>query len=64
MTETTLEKCLMEFRYWYNHVRTHNNLNGKTPAEMWGKIQFKRRGVSAYVFLWYGFLYGFDLPPD
>jgi len=23
------------FRYWYNHVRPHQNLDGRTPAEVW-----------------------------
>lgn len=23
------------FRYWYNHVRLHQNLDGRTPAEAW-----------------------------
>ena len=26
------------FRYWYNHIRPHQNLNGQTPAEAWSGI--------------------------
>ncbi|MBI3352219.1 MAG: transposase family protein [Nitrospirae bacterium] len=31
----TLNDALVQFRFWYNHVRTHRHLNGKTPAEVW-----------------------------
>lgn len=30
-----LNRDLDTFRYWYNHIRPHQNLNGKTPAEVW-----------------------------
>jgi hypothetical protein len=26
------------FRHWYNHVRPHQNLDGRTPAEAWSGI--------------------------
>lgn len=29
---------LQIFRYWYNHIRPHQNLDGKTPAEVWSGI--------------------------
>lgn len=30
----TLEANLDRFRFWYNHVRTHRNLDGRTPHEV------------------------------
>ncbi|MES2822755.1 MAG: integrase core domain-containing protein [Pseudomonadota bacterium] len=64
LTEKTLEQHLAEFRYWYNHVRTHNNLKGKAPAEAWSKIQCNKHGEAVYVSLWHGILNGFYFPPD
>ncbi|MEW8659801.1 MAG: integrase core domain-containing protein [Candidatus Thiodiazotropha endolucinida] len=33
-----LEVALGLFRVWYNHVRPHQHLNGRTPAEVWAGI--------------------------
>ncbi|MEW7988393.1 MAG: integrase core domain-containing protein [Candidatus Thiodiazotropha sp.] len=33
-----LEAALGLFRIWYNHVRPHQHLNGRTPAEVWAGI--------------------------
>jgi transposase InsO family protein len=33
-----LESALGLFRVWYNHMRPHQNLNGRTPAEIWAGI--------------------------
>ena len=30
-----LDKALFEFQLFYNHVRSHQNLGGRTPAEVW-----------------------------
>jgi len=30
-----LNGVLSEFRFFYNHVRPHQNLAGLTPAEAW-----------------------------
>ena len=30
-----LDSVLKNFRFWYNHVRTHQYLKGQTPAEVW-----------------------------
>ncbi len=30
-----LKGALVQFRFWYNHVRPHQHLDGKTPAEVW-----------------------------
>jgi len=37
-----LNQALGEFRFFYNHVRPHQNLGGRTPAEAW-------MGVNPYV---------------
>jgi len=31
----TLEDVLKEFRFFYNHVRMHQNLDYNTPANTW-----------------------------
>ncbi|MGH9509739.1 MAG: integrase core domain-containing protein [Terriglobales bacterium] len=30
-----LNAALVPFRFWYNHVRPHQHLAGRTPAEVW-----------------------------
>lgn len=34
-----LNAALAEFRFFYNHVRPHQNLDGSTPAEAWVGVQ-------------------------
>ena len=36
-----LNADLTIFQHWYNHVRPHQNLDGRTPAEAW-------RGINPY----------------
>jgi len=33
-----LNAALEEFRFFYNHVRSHQNLSGSTPAEAWAGV--------------------------
>jgi transposase InsO family protein len=33
-----LNRALTDFRFFYNHVRPHQNLDGATPAEAWAGI--------------------------
>lgn len=33
-----LNEALAEFRFFYNHVRVHQNLDGRAPAEAWAGI--------------------------
>jgi putative transposase len=33
-----LETALGLFRVWYNHLRPHQHLHGRTPAEVWAGI--------------------------
>jgi putative transposase len=30
-----MEQAMVAFRFWYNHVRPHQHLNGWWPAEAW-----------------------------
>lgn len=34
-TSEILETGLKGFRFYYNHLRVHQHLNGKTPCEAW-----------------------------
>ena len=55
-----LNHSLGEFRLWYNHVRPHQNLNGKTPAEAWAGVNpYAARIKNEYWFeAWDGLLQG------
>lgn len=46
------------FRFWYNHVRHHQHLDGRTPAEVWNQTT-PRQGRVRYVSAWDGVLAGF-----
>jgi transposase InsO family protein len=61
----SLTPSLLLFRFYYNHVRPHQYLNGLTPAEVWqGKTDFKRHNNKVYWFdQWDGLLTGYYLPP-
>ncbi len=53
---------LADFRFWFNHVRTHQNIDDRTPAEVWSGKGCKRQ---AYFYsTWGDFLTGFWHPPD
>jgi transposase InsO family protein len=51
------------FRYWYNHVRPHQNLDGKTPAEAWRGINpYTKSPKQEHWFeAWDGLLAGYEL---
>ena len=51
------------FRHWYNHIRPHQNLNGKTPAEAWSGITpYAKPPKQEYWFeAWGGLLMGYEL---
>ena len=59
---THLDWHLTEFRFWYNHVRTHLNLGGKTPIEVWSDKGIKRH--SQFYSTWDGLLQGYLHPLD
>lgn len=58
-----LNNALVPFRFWYNHVRPHQHLDGRTPAEVWaGKdIYTERVKTGEWFEAWDGLLSGFYL---
>lgn len=58
-----LNGALRQFRFWYNHVRPHQHLQGRTPAEVWTGVDvFVRRAKRESWFeAWDGLLTGFYL---
>lgn len=58
-----LSGALVQFSFWYNHVRPHQHLNGRTPAEVWqGKDIYKQQIKKEYFFnAWEGLLTGYYL---
>jgi transposase InsO family protein len=52
---------LATYRFWYNHVRTHQYLNGKTPAEVWDAKA--PRGKPKEFSVWDGALTGIYFSP-
>ncbi|MGH8427534.1 MAG: integrase core domain-containing protein [Gammaproteobacteria bacterium] len=60
-----LQTSLDHFRVWYNHVRPHQSLQGRTPAELWtGRDIYQRRPRKALWFeAWDELLTGEYLPP-
>ena len=59
----TLGRDIALFRCWYNHVRPHQHLNGRTPAEVWAKKQPNSQAKNRYFYAWGGALTGFYLSP-
>lgn len=59
-----LNVSLVEFRFWYNQVRPHQSLYGRTPAEVWnGKDIYRRRPKAMLPYeAWDGLLSGIYLP--
>lgn len=60
----TLNVSLAEFRFWYNAVRPHQSLYGRTPAEVWRGRDIYRKGPKAALHFeaWDGLLTGVYLP--
>jgi putative transposase len=58
-----LSNALVPFRFWYNHVRPHQHLDGRTPAEVWaGKdVYTARPKTEAWFEAWDGVLAGYYL---
>jgi putative transposase len=58
-----LNEALGEFRFFYNHVRPHQNLTGLTSAEVWsGASPFAHAPKGEYWFeAWDGLLTGYYL---
>lgn len=60
---TQLNRDLNTFSYWYNHIRPHQNLNGKTPAEAWNGVNpyAKPPKTEHWFQAWEGLLTGYYL---
>jgi len=58
-----LNRDLDVFRYWYNHIRPHQNLDGKTPVEAWhGVNPYTKQPKQEHWFeAWDGLLAGYCL---
>lgn len=55
-----LNRTLSQFQFWYNHVRLHQNLDGRTPIECWNGIETNRTVRKTDWFeAWDGSLRGF-----
>ena len=54
---------LEEFSYYYNHVRGHQHLGGRTPAEAWQGVDPYRRAARRCLWFegWGGRLRGWQL---
>ncbi|ACE83906.1 integrase core domain-containing protein [Cellvibrio japonicus] len=57
-----LSTDLDTFRFWYNHIRTHQNLNGLTPFEVW-KNTTPHTGKPLMFSAWDGALTGIYFSP-
>ena len=59
-----LNMALPYFRFWYNHIRPHQHLDDRTPAEVWcGKSVFQQSHNEVYWFeAWEGLLSGYYIP--
>ncbi|MFN0316687.1 MAG: integrase core domain-containing protein [Burkholderiales bacterium] len=60
---TALNSLLGEFRFFYNHVRPHQHLQGWTPAEAWAKSDPYTKPVKQEFWFeaWGGLLQGYYL---
>jgi transposase InsO family protein len=57
-----LNGALAQFRLWYNHVRPHQALDGRTPAEVWaGETAIPRFRKEYWFEAWDGLLQGYYL---
>lgn len=56
-----LEESLHLFRVWYNHVRPHQHLQGRTPAEAWIGADVHRQASKEAIWFdaWDGLLTGY-----
>lgn len=55
-----LKAELNSFQVWYNCVKTHSNLNDRTPAEFFTNKKTKGKGI--FISDWCGVLSGYYFP--
>jgi putative transposase len=53
---------LIEFRCFYNHVRAHQHIGGRTPAEAWSGVAKQHGTHGEFASLWHGELSGWHFP--
>jgi hypothetical protein len=55
-----LNASLNSFVCWYNHIRPHQHLQGRTPAEAWNGVDVYRRVAKRRLWFeaWDGLLQG------
>lgn len=63
LNQAQLTACLPEFVFWYNAIRPHQHLDGKTPLEAWHGVDvFTEQPKRVYRFdAWEGLLTGYYL---
>lgn len=54
---------LATYRFWCNHVRTHQYLNGQTPAEVWSGLRLNGKSKPIEFSAWDGALSGIYFSP-
>lgn len=59
----SLQNDLDSIRTWYNTVRSHQHLDGLTPAHAWAGTRPNPRKQPVFVDEWNGHLAGFWFPP-
>lgn len=52
-----LNNALVPFWFWYNHVRPHQHLQGRIPAEVWQGTDIYNCQIKEGVFLKVGMVY-------
>ncbi|MCO7223668.1 integrase core domain-containing protein [Pleionea sp. CnH1-48] len=62
--KTQLNDELNTFRFWYNHVRPHDYLDGKTPSECWDSTKQVDRNKAQWFDDWRGLLCGYYIPRE
>jgi putative transposase len=55
-----LEELLKVFQFWYNEARPHQSLDGRTPYEVWHRIDYKTQEPTSkqMISAWNGVLTG------
>ncbi|UAA37611.1 integrase core domain-containing protein [Paraneptunicella aestuarii] len=58
-----LHHLLPDFIHWYNTVRPHSHLNGRTPMEVWNGVDIFQTGYkqARHYEKWGGLLTGVEL---
>jgi len=60
--DVNLQTELDSFQVWYNLIKTHENIAGLTPAEMWNGKLNRHSNNYIEVFDWDGLLTGYYFP--